>query len=414
MTANPMNSNAYLARQPILDAAGNLFAYELLFRKGPTANEAGEIVDAVRATAQVLENALNSMGVQKLVGKHKAFVNCNREMLLSGVLQSLDPQRFVLEVLETVEVDEAVVSSVTQLHGAGFEFALDDFVLTPEMLRQFLPVLPLMKYVKIDLVGNTPKARAEAARLLKSKGKVLLAEKVETEAEYRQCIAEGYDLFQGYFFARPELLSSRKIDSRTSGIMQILQVLRRNPEMPELESAFKKQPEVTLSLLRYMNSAAIALRQPISSIRQAIALVGQRNLQQWLMLMLYARSDADSAGQSPLFENAVQRARFLESIAKKLRPGTPLVDHAFLAGIMSRMDALCQVPMPNILADFDLGADISGALLEGKGMLGQMLLLISAVETGVENIVAENCRSLGIDEDMLSHSLEESYAAIAE
>lgn len=354
------------------------------------------------------------MGVKKLVGKHKAFVNCNREMLLSGVLQSLDPQRFVLEVLETVEVDDAVVSSVTQLHGAGFEFALDDFVLTPEMLRQFLPVLPLMKYVKIDLVGNSPKGRAEAARLLKSKGKVLLAEKVETEAEYRQCIAEGYDLFQGYFFARPELLSSRKIDSRTSGIMQILQVLRRNPEMPELENAFKKQPEVTLNLLRYMNSAAIALRQPISSIRQAIALVGRRNLQQWLMLMLYARSDADSAGQSPLFENAVQRARFLESIAKKLHPGTPLVDHAFLAGIMSRMDALCQVPMPNILADFDLGADISGALLEGKGMLGQMLLLISAVETGVENIVAENCRSLGIDEGMLSHSLEESYAAIAE
>lgn len=406
--------NAYIARQPILDSKGNLFAYELLFRSKP-GPDAGVISDAVRATAQVLETALNNMGVHKLVGNHKAFINCSREMLLSGVLSSLDPKRFVLEVLETVQVDDEVVSAVMQLHSAGFELALDDFVFSPECLRRSLPLFPHVKYVKIDLVGNTAHERSEAARLLKSKGKVMLAEKVETEKEYRQCLNEGYDLFQGYFFARPELMTSRKLDPRSAGILQILQVLRKDPDMPELEQAFKKQPEVTLNLLKYMNSAAIAMRNPVNSIRQAIALVGQRNLQQWLMLMLYARPESEGqSSQSALFENAVQRARFLEDLAKVVEPNGTLVEQAFLAGIMSRMDALCRSPMQTILAEFDLGKDISSALLSGEGKLGQMLLLVSALESGVDDLVTDSLRVLKISEADFQQSLAESYAWCAE
>jgi len=233
---------AYVARQPILDRHGNLIAYELLFRNSPTLPHAGSIADAVQATAQVLENVLNNMGIQKIVGEHKAFVNCSRELLLSGLLATLDPHRFVLEILETVQIDTAVASAVAQLNSAGFELALDDFVMSPEALRHTLPLLPYVKYVKIDLVGSTPRERGDAVRILQRKGIILLAEKVETEAEFQACLQEGYELFQGYFFARPELIASRRLDPRISGIMQLLQVLRKDPDMPELENAFKRQP----------------------------------------------------------------------------------------------------------------------------------------------------------------------------
>lgn len=405
------NNDAYIARQPILDHTGNIFAYELLFRNSPCAQHAGAIPNAVQATAQVLEIALNNMGVQKLVGPHKAFINCSRDMLLSGVLKSLDPGRFVLEILETVQVDNELIESVSQLRHAGFELALDDFVFSAEDLRRALPLFPYVKYIKIDLIGNRPHERAEAARLLKDKGKIMLAEKVETEGQHHQCRQEGYELFQGYFFAKPELLSSRKLDPKVGSILQLLQVIRKDPDISELEAAFKRHPDMTLNLLRYMNSAAIALRNPINSVRQAIALVGLSNLQQWLTIMLYARPDSGSAAaQSPLFENAVQRARFLEDVAKRLSPKSALVDQAFLAGILSRMDALCRTPMQNILAEYDLGSEISNALLKGNGVLGQLLMLVSALESDAAELVGESLNTLKLSESDFQKILEDSYS----
>ena len=406
----PSASEAYIARQPILDSTGQLFAYELLFRGGP-GNQAGALPDAMKATAQVLDTALNNIGVRKLVGPHKAFINCSRELLLSDLLHSLDPQRFVIEVLETVQIDGEVVQAVQALHQLGFEIALDDFVFSVDDLRRSLPLLPYIRYIKIDLIGNSPQKRSEAARLLKAKGKIMLAEKVETEDEHRHCHQQGYELFQGYYFAKPEMLSTRKVDPRTTSILQVLQVLRRDPELSELEAAFKRHPELTLSLLRYINSVAIGLRSQVSSIRQALALVGQRKLSQWLTIMLYARSDTGVQGiQSPLFENAVQRARFLEDLARHLDPQGALADQAFLAGILSRMDALCRVPMQNILSEFDLGIDIRKALLEGQGRLGDLLTLVSALESGGDEVVGEALAALRLEVGTLRQSLGDSYA----
>jgi len=409
MNAPLQHDNSYIARQPILDHQGNIFAYELLFRSGPAGNHAGVIPDAMRATAQVLETTLNNMGLQKLVGNHKAFVNCSRDLLLSGMLSALDPKRFVLEILETVHIDESLVKAVAELHAAGYELAIDDFVFSAEDLRRVLPLFPYVKYVKVDLLDNKPRERAEAARLLKSKGKVMLAEKVEAEVDHRNCRLEGYELFQGYYFAKPEMLSSRKIDPRVAGIMQILQVLRKDPQISELETAFKQHPDLTLSLLRYLNSVSLGVRNPISSVRQAIALVGLHNLQQWLLLLLYARPEGAQTGASPLFENAAQRARFLEDLTRRSIPLGGLEDKAFLAGIMSRMDALCRAPMETILSEFDLGPEVSAALLRGEGPLGQMLLLVTALESGADSLVEESLRQLSIGQGDFQASLAESY-----
>ena len=217
-----METLAYLARQPILNRDGKIFAYELLFRDSPI-SESAVIHNGVQATAQVLENVLNNIGLSKLIGNHKAFVNCSREMLLDNLFCLLNPDRFVLEILETVKPDEAVIRAVEQYHKKGFQLALDDFIYTPETIDEWAPIFPYISYVKMDLVDNTPKNRALAASYFKSRGIYVLAEKVETENDFNECLKEGYDFFQGFFFAKPELVTSRKMDSTTSAILDLLQ-----------------------------------------------------------------------------------------------------------------------------------------------------------------------------------------------
>ena len=216
-----MHSLAYLARQPILDREGKIYAYELLFRDSPESDIA-VIASDVLATAQVLENVLNNIGIQRLIGNNKAFVNCSRNMLLDNLFGLLNPKYFVLEVLEDVEVDEAIVKAVQRYRALGFELALDDFIFNEEFITRFKPLFPYVSYVKMDVVDNSLQSMAAAATFFKTMGIKLLAEKVEDEATFKRCEEAGYDFFQGFFFAKPELVTGRKIDATSATILQLL------------------------------------------------------------------------------------------------------------------------------------------------------------------------------------------------
>ena len=181
---NPVESPAYLARQPILDSHQGIFAYELLFRDSP--DNRAVIHNGVRETAQVLENVLNNIGLARLVGNHKAFINCSRQMLLDGIFGPLDSDRFVLEILESVSAEKDIVEIVKKYHARGFEFALDDVVFEPENLKRLEEFFPYIKYVKRDLIENSPEALKAAVPYFKERGMMLLAEKVETEEEFKE------------------------------------------------------------------------------------------------------------------------------------------------------------------------------------------------------------------------------------
>ena len=180
-----MQSLAYLARQPILDREGKIFAYELLFRDSPSSDTA-IIASDLQATAQVLENILNSIGLTRLVGESKAFINCSREILLDNLFGLLNPDRFVLEILEDVAVDENLIRAIQRHKSLGFELALDDFIMSDEYIRRFEPLFEHVSYVKMDLVDNSPEDIAKAAQFFKAKNIKLLAEKVEDEPTYKR------------------------------------------------------------------------------------------------------------------------------------------------------------------------------------------------------------------------------------
>ena len=405
-----MHSLAYLARQPILDRDGKIFAYELLFRDSPTSDTA-VIASDVLATAQVLENVLNNIGLPKLIGDHKAFVNCSREMLLDNLFGLLNPRCFVLEILEDVEVDDALVKAVAHYKARGFEIALDDFIFNEEFLRRCAPLYPYVSYVKMDLVDNSDADMANAATFFKAKNIKILAEKVETKASFKKCLACGYDYFQGFFFAKPELVTGKKIDATSAAILRILLLLRKHPGLDQLCECFSEYGDVAANLLRFVNSDAQFRSQDISNVRDAIVWIGMRNIQEWLMLMLYARPEMGMTPQSsPLFQNASHRAKFLEILARVVS-GTDhdLPAKAFMVGLISRMDALVGAPLESILTESGADEDIREALLQRSGRLGKLLQLADAVEQDDQPKIICLLKELNISSTLLNRCVNDAY-----
>ena len=288
-----MQTLAYLARQPILDREGKTFAYELLFRDSPSSDTA-IIASDLQATAQVLENILNSIGLTRLVGNSKAFINCSREILLDNLFGLLNPDRFVIEILEDVPVDEKLIRAIQRHKSLGFELALDDFIMNDEYISRFEPLFRYVSYVKMDLVDNTPEAMVKAAQFFKERNIKLLAEKVEDEATYRLCEKAGYDYFQGFFFAKPEIVTGQKIDATSAAILQIIKLLRTRPSLEVLCDKFDKHPDISANLLQFVNSD-VRNKPVIENVKNAIVWVGMKHIQEWLTIMLYAHLDTQTA-----------------------------------------------------------------------------------------------------------------------
>lgn len=405
-----MESLAYLARQPILDREGKIFAYELLFRDSPSSDTA-IISSDVQATAQVLENVLNNIGLNRLIGKHKAFINCSRQMLLDNLFGLLNPENFVLEVLEDVEVDSVLIRAIERYKARGFEIALDDFIYNDDFIKRFEPLFPYVSYVKMDLVDNDHDSLEKAVKYFHPMGKKILAEKVEDEATFKKCLVDGYDYFQGFFFAKPELVTGQKIDATSVAILRILLLLQSRPSLEDLCDKLAETPDIAANLLKFVNADAHA-NDPIKTVREAIVWVGMSHIHEWLMLMLYARPELGITPQSsPLFQSAAHRAKFLEIVAKVMAPKDSLfAAKAFMVGLISRMDALVRAPLETILPESPADDELSEALLNRQGRLGILLQLADAIELDDRSAILMTLEELNISSKQLNRCISEAYS----
>ncbi|MDD3465967.1 MAG: EAL domain-containing protein, partial [Campylobacterales bacterium] len=225
-------SSALVGRQPILGSNGDIFAYELLFRSG-AANSAS-VTDNASATANVLLNTLNSIGLDKLIGDKFAFINVDENFLASKVLDGLPKDKFVIEILETVKVDQNIIDRVSSLKNAGFTFAIDDIDLHPEQIKNFEPLFEFASVLKIDLLaaGGADKIK-QKIDYFRGKNFKFLAEKVENASEYEKCKAMGFELFQGYFFEKPTIIEGKKIDSSEVSVIKILKKVQSGSDLGE-------------------------------------------------------------------------------------------------------------------------------------------------------------------------------------
>ncbi|MCX8017191.1 MAG: EAL domain-containing protein [Rhodocyclaceae bacterium] len=397
----------FIGRQPILDRAQQLFAYELLFRSGQRHN-AADIQDNLVATAKVINHAFADLGVEQALGPYKGFINCDESLLLSDMLEILPTDKIVLEILETVEVTPQIVERCSELKARGFTLALDDFVRLEE---RFKPLLDLIEIVKVDLHPLTAEQFDTVTANLKRWPIKLLAEKIDTREQAEQCLRLGYDFFQGYYFAKPVILAGKKLGQSQLALMRLLGLVLEDADTAAIESVLKQEPGLMMNLMRLTNSVATGVPSRVTSLRQAITVLGRRQLQRWLQLLLYTPSGGGDIA-SPLLQLAATRGRFLELLAGKLKPGAgEFEDHAFLTGILSLMPTLMGVAMEEILKGLALSGDIVAALEQRSGQLGVMLQLAEALEAGDGFACHELMTALaGADHDMINACLTQALS----
>ncbi len=363
----------YLGRQPSLDREQRGVAYELLFRAGNTGG--AQVADDVQATASVIQHAFGEMGVPTVLGSQLGFINISTELLLSDLIELLPKQQVVLELLETVTASEVVVERCRTLKQQGFRLALDDFIYDDS----FRPLLELADIVKVDLLQHTPEALDGLVGQLKHWPVRLLAEKVDSAEQAARCHALGFELFQGYYFARPSVLAARRADPTQLALTQLLGLVLRDADTAQIEQVFKHHPNLTYNLMRLVNSVACGARHTLSSVSQAILVLGRMQLQRWLQLLLFTL-DSRMPYPSPLLLLAATRGKMMELLAQAQQRGSDHCEHAFMAGILSLIDVLIDKPLADIVAELNLDPRVAAALLRREGELGALLQLVESVE----------------------------------
>ena len=388
----------YLGRQPILDRNQALFGYELLFRNAPVG---GAHIDTdLSATAAVIAHA-GQLGLEKVIGDAQGFINVDAAVIMSDIFVFLPREKVVLEVLETVEASAPVLERMAELAGHGFRFALDDVTaITPNVES----LLPMIDFIKLNMREMPLSSLVQLAPRFKRDNKKLMAEKVETRDEYDTCRELGFDYFQGYYFAKPVVISGRKLTPSQLAVMELMKLVTADAESIEIERAVKRDVTLALNLLRLVNTPAVGMGQRIDSVSQALIVLGRRQLQRWLQIMLYADPGQRGHSASPLLMLATTRGRLLELLAQRLRPSQRNVaDIAFTVGIMSLMDALFGIPMSEIVTQIPVIDEVAEALVHRSGFFGELLRLAESIEQmeETEDMVMPTLRQLAISSEEL-------------
>lgn len=365
----------FLARQPILGRDQHLVAFELLFRAAGE-HEDARLTDGAAATAAVISHA-SQLGLEQVVGEQLAFINVDADVLMSDFVRFLPPRKVILEILETVKPTEPLLARVAKLKELGFKFALDDVI---DHTDEVDKLLGLVDVIKIDLKGVERHALPALAASLRAANKKLLAEKVETVEEFKLCMELGFEYFQGYYFARPVILSGRKITPSEMVILRLLELLQAEADDAAIETAVKRDALTSLNLLRLVNSRAGSGRS-IETVSEAIAKLGRKQLRRWLQILLYATSGSPAELHSPLLQLATTRGKLLELMSLHvLGANAVCAERAFTVGIMSLADALFSMPIGEILENVELADDVRAALLQREGTFGAMLDVVERLE----------------------------------
>ncbi|MDH5256615.1 MAG: HDOD domain-containing protein [Gammaproteobacteria bacterium] len=366
---------ALIGRQAIYKRDLDVVGYELLYRPSPEVNSANGEFDGITATGEVILNAFLEIGIETLVNDKFAFINLTQEYVEGVIAIPFDSGSVVLEILENIDPTPIVIQGIERLRSRGFTIALDDFVFDEHLM----PLVPFADIIKVDIMGlSDDELEAGIERLQQNFEGKLLAEKVETQAEFDMCKDLGFDYFQGYFLEKPVVVKGQKMPANKVATLQLLQRLQDTEvEFEELEAIIKNDASLSFKLLRYINSPSFNLGGNISSIKQALILLGLGTLKRWMMIVVLA---GESGKSKDLISKALCRAHMCELLAKLLKLKNQ--DQYFLVGLFSILDAMLEQDITDILKQIPLPEELNLALLEEKGNMGKILKCVIAYEHG--------------------------------
>jgi c-di-GMP-related signal transduction protein len=364
--------DVFVARQPIFTRNRKLYAYELLFRSGMSNGFPG--LDGNIATSSLLSSSFFTVGIEKISGGRKSFINFTEELLIRGTPTLFPHNKIIVEILETVQPTEKIIEVCKGLLSKGYSLALDDFVYA----QKFEPLIELSKIIKVDFRLTPLDEIEKMVKYLSKYSCKLLAEKIETYDEFKKALSMGFVYFQGYFFAKPEVLKNKEIPPSKLAILQLIADVNSAVfDVAALERLINQDVSISFKLLTYLNSAFFNRLQPISSIRQAIAFLGERGFKLFVSLIATSRL-ADNKPEE-LIRTSIIRARFLEHIGQEVKMAG---SEFFMLGLFSLLDAMLDNSMEYLLSKLPLTDQVNDALIRRQGELFPFLRLAETYESG--------------------------------
>lgn len=359
---------ALLARQPIFNRNKKLIGYELLCRSTDYS------LSNAQATADVMVNAFSEVQIQDVVGDNLCFINFSADLL--HVLLPLVTKKVVIEVLEFTKVDDALIETIKALKEKGYIIALDDFHIDSESIK----LLPFANIVKLDVLALGEKEATEHFHKLRNFPHLkLLAEKVEDNETYLYYHELGFDYFQGYFFAKPDLIKGKRIKENKQVLLRLMGMIN-NPDVvvDEIERTLTIDPLLSFKMLRLVNSVGMGLNNKVESIKHAITILGLERLRSWLMLLSLANlSDKPDA----LCLKALEYAKMCEQLAAIIY-GDEQAKNGFSLGLFALLDAFVDTPMEDIVPSMSLTYELEQALMGRQGEYGKLLAVVEAMQEG--------------------------------
>lgn len=363
----------FMARQPILDRRQEAVAFDLAFYPADSQDDAsgsGEVID------HVLTNFIE-LNLLKVVSELRGFIDVDSRAIMSDVFSHIPRTKFIFNLGDGIPTTEDMLARLSQLNEQGFMFSVNEEGNDGESLAK---LLPMTEVVRFDVRRFTREQLVQLTSQPQFTDKKLLADNVDTLPQFEACLALGFDYVKGYYFARPVIHPDRNLAPSQAAIIDIIALISSDADSTEIEMRIKRDVSLSLNLLRLVNTAAVGMHR-IDSLRQALMVLGRKQLANWLQVMLYAESRENAPSVKPLLMLATTRGKLLELIALRHRPGNRgIADAAFTVGIMSLMDTLFGMPMPEIVRQIPVIEEIADALMNRRGYFGELLALVEALE----------------------------------
>lgn len=393
--------NVFLARQPIFDLKKQVYAYEILYRSGSQNSFTGEIEDD-QASSKVVFDTFQSFGLENLTGGKPAFINFPATLIHEEIATLFPQEYLVVELLETVEPTPRIVEKCRELKELGYLIALDDFVYNP----QYEDLMNLVDIIKVDFLQSSLRDIVDLKVRLRDKSVILLAEKVEAWDEFHMAVDLGFELFQGYFFSKPEIVTTGSLSPLEINYLQLInKVTQEEIDFEALSEIVTRDLALTFNLLKLVNSVYFGQRTEIKSVKQALIFLGEKEIRKWITLIsLQGLAPEEFQAQVSI---SLIRARFAELLAQV----TDLhvhQDELFLTGLFSMLDVLLKRPLPQILKEVETTAAVKEALLHGTGPFEDILTAVISYERGGWDSIGESAKTLGVDPTVLGRAYLEA------
>lgn len=394
--------SSYIGRQPIVNERGALLSYDLFYSgRAPR----------VYATASLINDIHSSFGIDRILGKRIGFIRADQAFIFHDLLKLLPKERILYALLEEIEIDSALCEHLKQLTRLGYRFALNDCAYSHQIKEKFAPIFPYLEYIKID-IPRSSRIKRDDIEELKKLGIKVVATKIDSHDLHAECVAKGFDYFQGYFISKPKILENASFSLDHESVLHLWNLLQADAQIDDLVKAFEMNHMLSLKLIRFINSAIFSLRNPVSSIRHVLTLMGREPLSRWIMLLLFSEAQESNKNTIPLMLMVVNRTELMIKLLELLvkNPTKAQKATAYFVGMLSLIHLLFHIPHREVLKRLNVAPEIERALFEGDGFYGELLTMVRSIEMDDAEGIETFLNKKGLDytdlEPILAEAME--------